>query len=240
MKNIFNDLEQLIIKHNINEKDINDIIQDNEDLFNFTNIKSIKNIWTIFKNIKIIYIKSVKWIDKNISSIKKIEKMMQNKKVNNLYKQTNIYEDWFLEIESIISFLKINFKPTYELVMQFNYEYHYYKSLYLYLFSTFDITACLLYFHYSNNKILSKDVMKKIKFIKTNSYLLHENKITNENLKKEIDVLVNSNSFKYISKTRNCLYHHFTQPLLRYHFSAYIMMCFIIIAKLIEILKNNL
>lgn len=152
---------------------------------------------------------------------------------------------YFLNWINVV-FLSIIFKPNYELVMQFQYEYHFKNSIFLYIFSIFDKLSTLLFFHYYskdknyNEEEISEYILRNIKFYKLSSYLVFQDKCKNSILKKEIDSIIHSNCFKYLLKIRNTTYHCFKHPVLKYHFSITIMICFITLLKLIDIIKNNI
>lgn len=244
MDEIFKNLEK-IISNDIKNEDINFLIQDDSDLFNYSNIKEIRQVFKIYKEILKLYKKSKLWLNSNISYINVLMEMMQNKK-NIEKKSENIYGDLFLEIESMLSFFQLSFKPNYELVWQFEYEYHLKNSIFLYIFSIFDKLSTLLFFHYYskdknyNEEEISEVTLRNIKFSISKSYLVIQDKVKNSILKKEIDSIICSNCFKYLLKIRNITYHRFKDPMLKYHFTINIMICFITLLKLIDIIKNNI
>lgn len=223
----------------LKEDNINELLHKDSWLFNYRNISEISDILKIHNDIKKIYINSLNLLNKRITYINSIEKMMKNKK-NKKCNECEIYKDLFLEIESIIAFFKISFVPGVELVMQFNVDYHHMKMLYMYLYSTFDRIACLLFNHFSDKNMNNTEFgnkMKKIYFDKVNSYLNDSKDISIE-LKQEINSIINSSSFIYIKKIRNGASHHFDNPMLRYHLSTDLMICFIVLVKLIIDIHN--
>ncbi len=205
MDSLFKNLEE-IISNNIKNEDINFLIHDDFNLFNYKDIRDIKQVFEIYKKILKIYKKSKLWLNSNISYIKVLMKIMKNK---NIFIRTfeNIYGDLFLEIESMFSFFQLSFIPNYELVMQCNYEYHSKCSIFLYLFSIFDKLSTLLLFNYYcedenfDEEKISEEVWRNVKFSNTNSYLVLQEK--NSILKKEIQSIIDSNCFQYLLKIRN-------------------------------------
>lgn len=173
-------------------------------------------------------------LNKNITYIDKIVRIMGNKSTNN-YAGDQIYKDLFVEIESIIAFFKINFIPCNKLVVQFDYGYHFMKMYFTYLYTSLDKIACLLFYHFCSENINHEEFNKKINIIyfhRIDPYL-ENNKSINIKLYEKINSIINSESFTYIKKIRNSANHNFKNPMLRYHFSTDLMICFIISVKLI-------
>lgn len=236
MQEIFKELEKIVI-NDLGCKDINNLLHFNEDMYSFKNIKKIDYIFYVYKKVKSLYKSSLKWLKKNISYINQIKKMMQNIKTSKK-KNTNIFNDLFLEVESMISFFELSFTPYYELVMQYEYNYHYLKSLFIYLFSIFDKLAILIHFHHTKGNEIPEKELRKIKFNDINSYLKFDNKIKNVKLSKRIDLIINSPTFKLVLKIRNISYHRFDCPIFMYHLSTNIMICFIVVITVFQIVQS--
>lgn len=155
-------------------------------------------------------------------------------------KDKNICGDLFLEIEAIISYFLIEFKPNNELYMQYDFDYHKKTSLFLYMFTIFDKFSTLIFFHNSTNYKDKEynEIISLINFNKVDSYI-NLNNYNGEIFKRELKDLSSSKVMKLIKKIRNILTHRFECPMYRYHLSTNIMICFISICKLIDITINN-
>lgn len=239
MKNNFENLENSIKQ--INNKSINDIIQDDENLFNYKNIKSMSFVLNFYNKVKKIYEKSIFFLENKVSYLQKLKKWMISQINSEEFyyskKSKNIFSDLFLEIESTLAFVLINFTPDYELVMQYNFHYHHLQSMLIYIYSSFDKIACILYFHFLENEQDEIDIekLKNVKFVHLSTYINFDHKI-----KQGIKKIIESNSFRYLKNVRNSFHHHHHIPYLRYHFSFDIMICFIVLIELVSVLQNNL
>lgn len=244
--NIINKLENLFQKYKI-EKNINEIIIGDKNLFRYRKITEITYIKFFYKKITEIYYKSLETICNISPFINSIELRMLEKKYKSIDLEIkNICGDLLLEIESIISYIKISFKPKTKLWVQDDFEYHSRKSLLLYLFSSFDKIACLLYYQFNIDKFCSdenfdKKFVKnitKIKFKDVDSYFTNTYPCE-EKIKYEFEIIIKSSVFEYAKNSRNVSSHQFLNPLLKYYFDIDIMIIFILLIEVLTIVSEN-
>lgn len=233
----FLELNKIIIK--LKNKTVTEKIWNYKDLFSFKNIKSCKQIYGIYQKIQCIYNDCWKWIKTYITEILDYEKVFLNKRIP-LRESSTIYGNLFTQIESIIAFLKFSFKPNDELVFIHDVDFHKLASIFLYVYSSFDIMSCLIYIYFLGNDKFDDEKLRNIKFHKTTTYFSLENSKETSEFKNEIDNIISSPSFKYIKNLRNSFTHKPKHPLLRYHFSTDIMVCFIVIVQTMKVLKKFL
>lgn len=244
--NIISKLENLFEKYKI-ENNINEIIIGDKNLFNYKKITDITYIKSFYKRIKEIYYKSLKTICNIATFINSIELRMIGKKYKSIDLEIkNICDDLLLEIESIISYIKIFFKPKTKLWVQADFEYHSRKSLLLYLFSSFDKIACLLYYQFNIDKFDSDENFEKsfaknitkIKFKNVDSYFINTHPCE-EKIKNKFKIIVNSPIFEYAKNSRNVSSHQFLNPLLKYYFDIDIMITFILLIEVLVVISEN-
>lgn len=231
IKKIWDDNEKFISLNleniNINENNI-----DNINHFNLNSAYSSKVNKKIYKVISKNFKLSKKYQLQKFHHISNIIKMFDNRRIPNKDNGT-IYNDLFLEVESIIAYFIKNFKLSKKLYFQFELDYHNDNSLFQYLFSIFDICATLIKYNYLTKNNIDLDNNTKIYFSKPKSYISN-----NDDLLKNIKIIINSKSFEYLKKNRNLYSHNFSIPLFRYNFKLNLMILYINISYLIEIINN--
>ena len=228
---MINKLEKLINDYNLNENNnINSIIQNDELIFNYSDINEIKSLNNFHKQLSDIFNKTSIKLKNKINFISSIKNKMINQ--NEIDNGVSTYKDLFREIESIIAFFDINFKNSSALLLPYNLDYHYDKLLFSYLFSCFDKIARIIYFHISEENY-NENKIGDIKFNKIDTYI--KNDISNDfiEIKNFIENIIKLQSYKYIKQTRNNIEHHYTNPYLKCNFNCDTMICAILIFELI-------
>lgn len=229
------ELDKIFIKNNISN--INNMINKDKDLHSYKDIRSMNNIYEIYNETSKLYKKVLKLTLKKFSYIKEI-KGKQNKRKIVFKRKRKIHDELFFQVEAIMAFFVIDFKPNTKLVMSLNYDYHSYIMLFIYLYSIFDVVSALIYSHYFGQNLSKYELsvnLKQVKFSDPNSYLKQ-----NTELKKEIQNLLDSKVFQYIRILRNSWSHQFQNPMMKYHFSIDMMFCFIVICHLADIINKHL